>query len=317
MSPEAVAADRAPREVRLADLRVGQYPVVVTGRVVRAERRRLRRSGEAGTPDAIVGWITDGSATVRFTWWDPPEEPIEAGDGLRAGPVDIRQFRDRVELAFGRRTRVEPVGELELPPDRPEDHPRRSLASLRDGEDELRLDVRVERVRARERSGPRGPRQFFLGELSDASGRRAFAAWLDLGLAEGRSYRLLGASSRSYRDRIEVILDERVRALPLPADPRIDPGSPTGARIVRRSVAAPPPEGPLPAGGEALLALVDRICATSPDGYASLDAIARDLAAGTPGSVDPAFVLAALVKSGRLAEPLAGLYRPGSRPKST
>src|SRR5690242_14975404 len=85
MEREIDGTPNLPRELRLLDLRPGLHPVIIAGRVLHAERRTVKRIADGAALDALVGWITDGSATVRFTWWDPPGDAAERGDGLRAG----------------------------------------------------------------------------------------------------------------------------------------------------------------------------------------------------------------------------------------
>src|SRR5580692_8271984 len=97
-----------PREVRLRDLRPRSEPIIILARVLRAQRREITRKTDGRPLSLVSGTLTDGTASVRFTWWDPPPDPIEPGDVLRAGPIQLREFRGRLEVTFNRRTRVEP-----------------------------------------------------------------------------------------------------------------------------------------------------------------------------------------------------------------
>jgi ssDNA-binding replication factor A large subunit len=219
-----------PREVRLKDLRARPEPIVIMARVVRAERRELPRSDDGRVRTLLSGLLTDGTATVRFTWWDPPTEAIEPGDVLRAGPVQLREYRRRIEVTFTRRTHVEPVSalELELPPLRAT-APRR-VADLLDGEEELRVDVLVESIRSRVVQVRGIDKTVFHGVVRDASGTLPFVAWTDLHLTEGMAVRIGGAYARSFRGQLELVLDERVRLEPfeetvarVPSNPHLGP----------------------------------------------------------------------------------------------
>ncbi|MCI4368723.1 MAG: hypothetical protein L3K09_04080, partial [Thermoplasmata archaeon] len=110
-------------EVPLRSLSASVSPVSIIARVVRAELREVTRRSDGGRRPVLTGLLSDGSATVRFTWWDPPKAGVDVGMVLRASPAEVREFRGRVELNFSFRTRVEEASEVELPKLRPEEIP--------------------------------------------------------------------------------------------------------------------------------------------------------------------------------------------------
>src|SRR5215469_16430835 len=128
-----------PRETRLKDLRVTDAPVAITARVVRAERREIQRRSDGDRRKILSGTLTDGTATVRFTWWDPPAEEIDPGLVIRAAPVQVREFQGKPELSFGWRTRVAPASEHELPRVDPRDVPLVRVAAVGGTEPPFRL----------------------------------------------------------------------------------------------------------------------------------------------------------------------------------
>ncbi len=179
------------------------------GRVVSAERREITRRSDGGRRPVLSGLLSDGTATVRFTWWDPPSEEIERGTVLRAGPVQVREFRGKPEVSFTWRTRVAPASESELPQLAPEELERRTVAQLADGDEGFRLDARVGRVAARTVTVGEERRQLFEGVFFDGTGTVAFTAWSDFGLQDGETIRVIGGYVRSFRGRPQVTLDER------------------------------------------------------------------------------------------------------------
>lgn len=199
----------APVEVRLRDLRPTERPIVIVARVVTAERREITRRADGGRRPVLSGLLSDGTATVRFTWWDPPREEIERGTILRAGPVQIREFRGRAEVSFNWRTRVAPASESDLPSLRAEDLPTSRVATLSDGDEGFRLEVRVAKVQPKQVSVGEERRLVFEGLLLDASGTIGFSAWSDFGLKEGEAVRIVGGYVRAFRGRAQVSLDER------------------------------------------------------------------------------------------------------------
>ena len=98
----------SPPEIRLRDLRPTPSPVEIIARVVSLERREITRRSDGSRRPLLSGLLSDGTATVRFTWWDPPREGIERGTVLRAAGAEVREFRGRPELTFNWKTRVEP-----------------------------------------------------------------------------------------------------------------------------------------------------------------------------------------------------------------
>ncbi len=198
-----------PKEVRLRDLRLTDAPVIVLGRVVTASRREITRRSDGGRRPVLSGLLSDGTATVRFTWWDPPPQEIDRGTVLRAGPVQVREWQGRPEISFNWKTRVIEASEAELPPLVPEELPRRSVAQLAGGEEGFRLEVRVLRVEAKPVTVGEERRLVHEGLIADASGPIAFTAWSDFHLAEGEAVRIAGGYVRAFRGRPQLVLDER------------------------------------------------------------------------------------------------------------
>src|SRR5579862_8428563 len=84
--------------------------VHVVGRVVSARRRDVLRRTDGGRRPLLSGVLSDGTASLRFTWWDPPKEGIERGTILRAVGAEVREYRGRAELVFTWKTRIGPAG---------------------------------------------------------------------------------------------------------------------------------------------------------------------------------------------------------------
>jgi ssDNA-binding replication factor A large subunit len=200
-----------PRELVLRDLRLRPEPIIILAKVVRSERREYTRASDGSRRTKLTGLLTDGTATVRFTWWDPPEDPIDPGGVLRVGPIQLGEYRGRLEVAFNRRTHVEPASPVELSLPTLDSIPVRVLAELGDAEEEIRVDVQVEPVRSRTVMVRGTERPLREGILQDASGHLPFVAWVDRGLSKGSYIRVAGAYIRTFRGRMELILDERAR----------------------------------------------------------------------------------------------------------
>ncbi len=232
-------------ELRLRELVSLPPRVHVVGRVVRARRKEVVRRSDGGRRTLLAGLLSDGTASVRFTWWDPPREEIEAGTVLRAVGAEVREFRGAPELVFSWKTRIGPAGPGELPQIDGEEIPRRTVRELVDGEEGFRLEVRVVRVASKPVSVGEERRIVHEGLLADRTGLVAFTAWSDFHLSAGEALRIAGAYVRSFRGRRQVVLDERAVLR------RIAPeGLPEAAEWLRR---APRPIADLEeeGGGEA------------------------------------------------------------------
>ncbi len=197
------------RETRLSELRVGEESVLILARVVSAQRREITRRSDGGRRPVLSGLLSDGTATVRFTWWDPPAEGVERGTVLRAAPVTVREFQGRVEVSFSWKTRVEPASEVELPTVSPESLPSRTVSELKARDEGFRLEARVLRVSAKRVTVGQEQREIHEGILADATGSVAFTAWTDFRLTAGEAVRLTGAYVRAFRGRPQLTLDER------------------------------------------------------------------------------------------------------------
>jgi replication factor A1 len=215
-------------ERRLRDLASASGPVEVLGRVVTLERRDVTRRSDGSRRPLLSGLLTDGTATVRFTWWDPPREGIERGTVLRAVGAEVREFRGRPELTFTWRTRIGPASEAELPRIAVEDRPPRTVRDLAGPDEGFRIDVRVVQVDARPVTVGEERRIVHEGLLADRTGAVAFSSWSDFGLSAGEAVRIAGGYVRSFRGRPQLVLDERASVV------RIDgTGLPEPAELLR------------------------------------------------------------------------------------
>jgi replication factor A1 len=216
----------SPREVRLRDLRPTEEPILILGRVVALQRREITRRSDGGRRPILSGLLSDGTATVRFTWWDPPAEGIEQGMVLRAANVQIREYQGRPELSFGFRTRVEPASEVELPKLTKNEFPLRSVATLGPAEEGFSLEVRVVRVAPKNVTVGQEQRVVYEGLVADRGGTVAFTSWSDFQFRVGEAIRITGGYLRNFRGQVQVVLDgrtavERIDGLELPAPDQV------------------------------------------------------------------------------------------------
>jgi replication factor A1 len=250
----------APREVRLRDLKPMDGPVEFVARVVSCARREVTRKSDGGRRPVLSGLLSDGTATVRFTWWDPPREGIDRGTVLRAIGPEVGEYRGRPEVTFGWKSRVGPASEAELPRIDPAELPLRRLRDVGPADDGFRLRVRVVRVAERTVAVGEERRVVHEGLFADGSGAVAFSAWSDFGLRAGEAIEIVGGYVRTFRGGPQIGLDERsaVRridepTLPSPGDVldappcrmaevEIDGGGPS-VSVEGRVVALLPPSG--------------------------------------------------------------------------
>lgn len=210
-------------EIRLKDLRAGLPPVHILARIVTVARREVTSRADGRKRNVLSGLLSDGTATVRFTWWDPPAEGVDRGTVLRAVNAQVREFRDRAELSFGWSTKIEPASELELPRVDPASLPLKRVSDLAAREDGFRLEVRVVEVSARTVTVGEQRRSLHTGRLGDGSGTVPFTSWVDFRLKPGDTIRVVGGYVRLYRGIPEVTLDERshVEGIPSEAVPTV------------------------------------------------------------------------------------------------
>ena len=230
--------DEVP-EVRLKDLRAGLPPVHVLGRVVAVSRKEITSRSDGRRRPVLTGLLSDGTGTVRFTWWDPPPEGIDRGTVLRAVNAQVREFRQRPELSFGWSTRVQPGGDLELPALSSADLPLKRAAELEPRSEGFRLEVRVADVSARTVTVGEERRAVHSGHFEDGSGSVPFTAWVDFRLQPGDTVRVMGGYVRLFRSAVELALDERSHVEPIapelvPPAPAVGiPNAPLGALEAR------------------------------------------------------------------------------------
>lgn len=199
----------SPPEVRLKDLGTVSGPVELVARIVALQRREVTRRSDGSRRPLLSGILSDGSGSVRFTWWDPPSEGVERGTVVRAVGAEVGSFRGRPEVTFSWRTKVGPAAAVELPTVHPEELPLRPVAELRAPAEGFRIEVRVARVAERTVSVGEERRVVHEGLLGDGSGLVAFTSWSDFGLKPGEALRILGGYVRGFRGRPQLVLDER------------------------------------------------------------------------------------------------------------
>ena len=196
-------------ETRLRDLATATPPVHVVARIVLVSRREVPRRADGTKISLLSGILSDGTAGVRFSWWDPPREGVERGTILRIVGAETRTFRGKTELVLSWKTRVGPAGPAELPQVSAEEIPARPIADLTLEDEGFRLDARVVRVAPRSVSVGEERRVVHEGLLADSSGIVAFSSWSDFRLVAGEAVRITGAYVREFRRRRSVVLDER------------------------------------------------------------------------------------------------------------
>ncbi len=198
-----------PIETRLRDLRPTSSPVEFVARVVTCERRDVTRKSDGSRRPLLSGLLSDGTATVRFTWWDPPREGVERGVVIRAVGAEVREFRGRAEVTFSWRTRVGPASPAELPRVDAEEVPFRTVDELRPADEGFRLEVRVVRIAPKSVTVGTERRVVYEGLVADRTGTIALSAWSDFGLKVGEAVRVAGGYVRGFRGRPQLVLDER------------------------------------------------------------------------------------------------------------
>ncbi|MCI4318682.1 MAG: hypothetical protein L3K23_00925 [Thermoplasmata archaeon] len=201
----------APSEVRLKDLRRTDDGIALLARVVSANRREITRKSDGGRRTMLSGILTDGTASVRFTWWDPPPEGVERGTVLRAVNAKVREFQGHLEVSFDGRSRVAEASPLELPALASAELPRRPLASLRPRDEGFSLEARIVRIGEKNVTVGDERRVVYEGVLGDASGTLAFSCWTDFRLKSGEALRISGGYIGSFRGRPQLVLDERAQ----------------------------------------------------------------------------------------------------------
>ncbi|EQD52898.1 replication factor A, partial [mine drainage metagenome] len=157
----------------------------------------------------LSGLLSDGTATVRFTWWDPPREGIDRGTVLRAVGPEVGEYRGRPEVTFGWKSRVGPASEAELPRVDPAELPLRGLRTLGPADDGFRIRARIVRVAERSVAVGEERRVVHEGLLADRSGVLAFSSWSDFGLRAGDAVEIVGGYVRTFRGAHQLALDER------------------------------------------------------------------------------------------------------------
>jgi len=218
----------SPVEVRLKDLRAGGPPVEFVARVVSLQRREVTRRSDGSRRPLLSGLLSDGTATVRFTWWDPPREGVERGLVLRATGVEVREFRGRAEVTFSWKTRVGPASPAELPRVDAEENPIRPVKELAAGDEGFRVEVRVVRIAPRPVTVGEERRIVHEGVVADRSGMIRLTSWSDFGLKAGEAVRMAGGYLRSFRGRLDLVLDERAMVSRIEA-----PDLPSEAELLR------------------------------------------------------------------------------------
>jgi replication factor A1 len=233
-------------EVRLKDLRPSVSPVELVARIVSFDRREVTRRSDGSRRPLVSGLLSDGTATVRFTWWDPPREGVERGTILRAVGAEVREFRGRPEVTFSWRTRVAPAGSAELPRVDTDQIPFRPVRELAPPDEGFRVEVRVARIAPRTVTVGEERRVVHEGLVADRTGSIALSSWSDFGLRAGEAVRIAGGYVRSFRGRRQLVLDERASVVRVDGSDLPDPTE--LLRAPPRTIARVEDEG----GGEAV-----------------------------------------------------------------
>ncbi len=198
-------------------------PIELVARIVTFDRREVTRRADGSRRPLASGLLSDGTASVRFTWWDPPREGLERGTVVRAVGAEVREFRGRPEVTFTWRTRVGPASPAELPRVDGEEVPFRTVRELVAPLEGFRLEARVVRVAPRSVTVGEERRVVHEGLLADRTGAVALSSWSDFGLVAGEAVRVAGGYVRTFRGRPQLVLDERATVVRIEGTDLPDP----------------------------------------------------------------------------------------------
>jgi replication factor A1 len=157
----------------------------------------------------LSGLLSDGTATVRFTWWDPPREGVDRGTVLRATQFTVREFGGKWEVGFNARSRVEEASAAELEAPGLGELPLRPVAELHAEDEGFRVRVRVVKVAAKSVRVEGRRREIYEGTLADRSGAIGFTAWADFRLAATEEIEIGLARVATFRGSRQLVVDGR------------------------------------------------------------------------------------------------------------
>ncbi len=186
--------DGGPTTRDIADVRIGDNSVSVTGVVLTVGTRSIRYQGE----DQVIqeGEIADETGRISYTAWE--QFDVSPGDVVRVENAGVREWDDHPELNLGERTTVEPVDqslavEFEVGGDR-------HLAEIETGNRGVNVEVAVQDVETKIIDGRDGETEILSGVLADESARLPFTDWDPHEVVtEGASIRIENAFVREFR----------------------------------------------------------------------------------------------------------------------
>jgi len=210
----------------LRELVPGEQSVNLLVRLVSVNEKDVTPEGQ-GTKRILYGILSDPTATVPFTAWEPLNLPLARGDVVRVQNAYTKEYRGQVQVNFGTRTAVMREKPDALPEYKPapgtglpylgKPTPVR-IVDLREGASNVAVTARILSTDSREVEVDGAKKTVFSGVLADETGKTQFSAWKDFGLKEGEVVRIEGAYVKAWRGIPQLSFDDRATVTRLPGD---------------------------------------------------------------------------------------------------
>ncbi len=201
--------------VPLDSLRVGEDGINFIGRII-SLRQSLDRKGRP----YFYGFVGDGNTSIPYVAFR--EMPFKVGDIIEVRGARVEEWDEEVRVAIPTRAEVRRSERVDVAyPKVFEEEKMAKIGEIKSGDEELTLEAVVLDMERSQVTVRGRKRDLLKGVLGDETGKVHFTSWRLTGLELGGSYRIKGVYVKSYRGRMEVIIDEWSTIEPLESEKRI------------------------------------------------------------------------------------------------
>lgn len=201
--------------VPLDSLRVGEDGINFIGRII-----SLRQSTDRKGRPYFYGFVGDGNTSIPYVAFR--EMPFKIGDVIEVRGARVEEWDEEVRVAIPTRAEVRRSEHVDVAyPKVFEEEKMAKICDIKSGDDELTVEVVILDLDKSEVTVRGRKREILKGVMGDETGKVHFTSWRLSGLELGGSYRIKGVYVKSYRGRMEVIIDEWSSIEPLEAEKKI------------------------------------------------------------------------------------------------
>ena len=199
----------ASNQKKLEMIGPGEQSVSFIGRLLSVNDKEIESQG--AKKRIIYGLIGDETAVIPYTAWETADLKLEKGSVVSVRNAYTTEYQGRVQLNFGTRTGIKKDETTDIRVESIPSAPAKpvKIGELNENSGRAEVTGRILSIEKKIIGGDKGPREIFVGNMADDTGRIRFTSWGDTRLKEGDVVKINSVFVKSWRGMLQISFDEK------------------------------------------------------------------------------------------------------------